>query len=230
MLLQLDGISKSYGSEENRNLRKVLNGVTMKIAEGESIAILGPSGSGKTTLLNIIGSLDQPYSGKINFRGIEINSFSESQRDEYRNKQIGFVFQLHHLLPQCTLLENLLIPTLNFVDKDERKLRLDRAIHLMKRVGLSDLQDQKPGQLSGGECQRTAVVRAMINSPSVLLADEPTGALDSENAGRLADLLVELNHTDKVALIVVTHSKSLASRMDTLYELNNGMLVKQNGT
>ena len=230
MLLQLDGISKSYGSEENRNLRKVLNGVTMKIAEGESIAILGPSGSGKTTLLNIIGSLDQPDSGKIIYRGREINSFSESQRDEYRNKQIGFVFQLHHLLPQCTLLENLLIPTLNFVDKDERKLRLDRAIHLMKRVGLSDLQDQKPGQLSGGECQRTAVVRAMINSPSVLLADEPTGALDSENAGRLADLLVELNHTDKVALIVVTHSKSLASRMDTLYELNNGMLVKQNGT
>lgn len=230
MLFQLEGITKSYGSEENRNLRRVLNGISLEIAEGESIAILGPSGSGKTTLLNIIGSLDQSDSGKVFYKGREINSYSEQQRDEYRNKQVGFIFQLHHLLPQCTLLENLLIPTLNLTDRNERKFHLDRALNLMKRVGLADLQNQKPGQLSGGECQRTAVVRAMINSPSVLLADEPTGALDSENADLLADLLIELNHTDKVALIVVTHSQSLASRMDTLYDLNDGILIKQNAT
>ncbi len=228
MLLQLEGITKSYGSPENRNLRKVLNGVSLEIKEGESIAILGPSGSGKTTLLNIIGSLDQPDSGKVIYKGSEINLFSGSQKDEYRNKQIGFIFQFHYLLPQCTLLENLLIPTLNLKDRNERKYHLEHAIKLMERIGLSDLKDQKPGQLSGGECQRTAVLRAMINSPSILLADEPTGALDSENADRLADLLLELNSSDKVALIVVTHSKSLASKMSRIYELRNGILVDQN--
>jgi lipoprotein-releasing system ATP-binding protein len=148
--------------------------------------------------------------------------------NEFRNSQVGYIFQLHHLLPQCTLLENILIPTIAITDKSEKIQRLEHATALMNRVGLWDLRDQKPGHMSGGECQRTAVIRAMINSPSLLLADEPTGALDTENAEKLADLLLEINKLDKVALIVVTHSKSLAERMDSLYELKNGRLYKQN--
>ena len=226
MLLHLDKITKSFNSENYRNQRQVLKGVSLDIAAGESIAILGPSGSGKTTLLNIAGSLDQPDEGRVFFNDLEISSFSEKNRDEYRNNEIGFVFQLHHLLPQCTLLENLLIPTINLKDKSERINRLERAISLMKRVGVYEFRDQKPGQLSGGECQRTAVIRAIINSPSILLADEPTGALDSENADKLADLLIELNKTENIALIVVTHSKTLASKMESVYELNHGVLMK----
>lgn len=226
MLLHLESITKSYGSAETGNFRKVLDSISLQLSEGETIAILGPSGSGKTTLLNIAGSLDQPNSGKVFFRNREISSLPEIQRDEFRNSQLGFVFQLHHLLPQCTLLENVLIPTLPLTDKTERQARLVRAISLMKRVGVYDQRNQKPGQLSGGECQRTAVIRAMINSPSLILADEPTGALDAENAESLADLMLELNKTEGVALIVVTHSRSLADKMGKIYEFKNGELVK----
>ncbi len=229
MLLQLEGIGKSYGSEEKRNLRRVLNGLSLEVEEGESIAILGPSGSGKTTLLNIIGSLDRPDTGRVTYRGRDLSLFTERERDGYRNREVGFVFQLHHLLPQCTLLENLLIPSLNLTDRKERRAYAARAATLMDRVGLGGLKDQKPGRLSGGECQRTAVLRAMMNAPSLLLADEPTGALDAENADRLADLLLEINSVDKVALIVVTHSLSLASRMSRLYELKDGLLIQQDG-
>ena len=228
MLLKIKGISKSYGSASTGNLRKVLDSISLEVSEEESIAILGPSGSGKTTLLNIIGSLDHPDTGQVLFRDENITGFSEHEMNVFRNSQIGYIFQLHHLLPQCTLLENILIPTLAITDKAEKKQRLEQAIELMKRMGLWAQRDQKPGQLSGGECQRTAVIRAMINSPSLLLADEPTGALDTENAEKLADLLMEINKIDKVAMIVVTHSKSLAERMDSLYELKNGRLVKQN--
>jgi lipoprotein-releasing system ATP-binding protein len=226
MLLHLDNITKGYNTVNNRNQRQVLKGISLNIGAGESIAILGPSGSGKTTLLNIAGSLDHPDEGRVFFKDLEITSFSEKSRDEYRNKEVGFVFQLHHLLPQCTLLENLLIPTINLKDKSERINRLERAISLMKRVGLYDFRHQKPAQLSGGECQRTAVIRAIINSPSILLADEPTGALDSVNAGNLADLLLELNKTENIALIVVTHSKTLAGKMESVYELKDGELIK----
>ena len=227
MLLRINKITKSYGSQEKGTIRSVLNGVSLHIEEGESIAVLGPSGSGKTTLLNIIGTLDHPDSGEVNFRNRNVHLLKEEQKEEYRNNDIGVIFQLHHLLPQCTLLENLLIPTIHLSDKTEKLLRRERAITLMKRTGLYEIRNQLPGELSGGECQRTAVIRAMVNSPSLLLADEPTGALDKENAERLADLLLDLNTNDKVALIVVTHSLSLASKMDTLYELNNGILVKK---
>ena len=228
MLLKLDGISKSYGSASAGNLRKVLDGASLEVSEGESIAILGPSGSGKTTLMNIIGSLDHSEKGRVIFRDENITGYSEQKMNVFRNTQIGYIFQLHHLLPQCTLLENILIPTLSISDKSEKNKRLEYANSLMKRMGLWEQRNQKPGQLSGGECQRTAVIRAMINSPSLLLADEPTGALDEENAENLADLLLEINKTDKVALIVVTHSKSLAERMNSLYELKNGRLLLQN--
>lgn len=228
MLIRLENITKSFGSEKNRNLRKVLDGVSLEVSEGESIAILGPSGSGKTTLLNIIGSLDHPDSGLVFFKEQAVNSFNEQQRDSYRNKEIGFIFQFHHLLPQCNLFENVLIPTISLDNPVEKKLRFDRAIELMKRTGIYELRGQRPSQLSGGECQRAAVIRAMINSPSLLLADEPTGSLDSENAEKLTDLILELNKTDKITLIVVTHSSFLAARMETIYELKNGVLIRKN--
>jgi len=228
MLIRLENITKSFGSEKNRNLRKVLDGVSLEVSEGESIAILGPSGSGKTTLLNIIGSLDYPDSGLVFFKEQAVNSFNEQQRDSYRNKEIGFIFQFHHLLPQCNLFENVLIPTISQDNPVEKKLRLERAIELMKRTGIYELRGQRPSQLSGGECQRAAVIRAMINSPSLLLADEPTGSLDSENAEKLTDLILELNKTDKITLIVVTHSSFLAARMETIYELKNGVLIRKN--
>ena len=228
MLMQINNITKSYGTEGSRNYRKVLNGVSLKISEGESIAILGRSGSGKTTLLNILGSLDKPDDGTVIYRERDISLFTDKEMNEYRNNEIGFVFQFHHLLPQCSLFENLLIPTLNLTNYEERAQRVEHAISLMKHVGIYELRDQKPGKLSGGECQRTAVIRAMINSPSLLLADEPTGALDEENEGLLADLLFEMNKKEGVALILVTHSESLAAKMDSLYELKSGLLVKLN--
>ena len=226
MLLRVDGITKSYGSSGFGNLRNVLNNVSFEVSEGESIAILGPSGSGKTTLLNIIGSLDYPDAGHVYFNDEKITAYSEKEMESFRNRQIGYIFQLHHLLPQCTLLENVLIPTLGLNDKVEKAARLRRAEELMKRVGVWDLREQNPAQLSGGECQRTAVIRAMINAPSLLLADEPTGALDAENADKLGELLIGINKTDKVALVVVTHSVSLAEKMHSVYELRNGRLEK----
>ena len=193
--------------------------------EGESIAILGPSGSGKTTMLNLIGTLDHPDSGKILFRDKNIMDLSPSELDNFRNQEIGFVFQFHHLLPQCSLLENILIPTLVLSDKDEKKEKLAQAEQLLKKVGIWDHRDKLPGKLSGGECQRAAVVRAMINKPSILLADEPTGALDRNNVENISDLLMDLNKNDGLSLLVVTHSKELASRMGKTYEIIDGKLA-----
>jgi lipoprotein-releasing system ATP-binding protein len=360
MLFKLNNISKHYGSESDASLRKVLDGLSLEIKGGESIAILGPSGSGKTTLLNIMGTLDRPDSGDVFFHdnkdvfssdnksvsgeidlGMldnnrsdrrksgsvthdeEVNSenltgriqerattgiastdnttenssdktqthsenispadkkselramgrpvvkvqpynpktktpsskenitgrtqfaptpvtghlFSQKENlinystrdlDTFRNQKIGFVFQMHHLLPQCTLLENILIPTLTIADKKIKVERLIRAKELMERVGIWEQRDQIPGHLSGGECQRAAVVRALINKPGLLLADEPTGALDEDNVSKLALLLLEINKTDGVTLVVVTHSLALAARMDTVYELKNGKLRLKN--
>ena len=226
MLLKLENISKGFGNQTDSTFRKVLDGLSLHVNEGESIAILGPSGSGKTTLLNLIGGLDHPDMGSVQFKGEEITGYSTSEMDRFRNESIGFVFQLHHLLPQCTLLENVLIPTLVNQDKSVRKEKHQRAEELMRRVGIWEYKDKVPGKLSGGECQRAAVVRAMINHPSLLLADEPTGALDRENVENMADLLLELNRDDGIALVVVTHSLELAKRMDSTFELRNGKLEK----
>ncbi len=224
MLLQLDQISKGFGTPSEENRRIVLNELSFTVEDGESIAILGPSGSGKTTLLNLIGGLDKPDSGEILFRGQNISGYTDGEMNLYRNERIGFVFQFHHLLPQCTLLENVLIPTLVIRDREVRREKLERAGELMKRVGIWEYRDSLPGKLSGGECQRAAVVRAMINAPSILLADEPTGALDHENVGNMAELLLELNRKDGLTLLVVTHSTELAGRMGKTYELVNGKL------
>ncbi len=224
MLLKLENISKGFGNRTDQTYRPVLDHLNLEIQEGEQIAILGPSGSGKTTLLNLIGGLDYPDEGSVQFLGEDITRFSTQEMDRFRNERVGFVFQFHHLLPQCTLLENVLIPALVDRDKNERSRKLDRAEELMKQVGIWDYKDKLPGKLSGGECQRAAVVRAMINSPSLLLADEPTGALDRDNVAKMADLLLELNKEDQLTLLVVTHSNDLAQRLGKTLELRNGKL------
>lgn len=222
-LLQLDQVTKSY--DAGGGVVKVLNALSLEILSGESIAIIGPSGSGKSTLLNIIGTLDKPTSGKVFLSGDDLSTHSEDQLAEIRNRRIGFIFQSHHLLPQCTVLENVLVPTLAAKDKTLRDGAKERGIELLKRVGLGDRLTHRPGQLSGGERQRVAVVRALINRPKLLLADEPTGSLDKNSSHDLAQLLTELNREEKVTLILVTHALDLADKMQRKLELSDGHLI-----
>ncbi len=226
MLLKLENISKGFGHLADQSYHPVLDHLSLSVEEGERIAILGPSGSGKTTLLNLIGGLDHPDSGSVQFRGDNITGYSTAEMDRFRNESIGFVFQFHHLLPQCTLLENILVPTLVDRDKSLRGQKLERAEGLMNRVGIWEFRNKFPGKLSGGECQRAAVVRAMINKPSLLLADEPTGALDRDNVQKMADLLLDLSKEDGLTLLVVTHSADLAQSMGKTLQLQNGTLVE----
>jgi ABC-type lipoprotein export system ATPase subunit len=223
-LLSLEQIDKGFGNPGDSSFRPVLKDLSLQVEEGERIAILGPSGSGKTTLLNLVGGLDSPDEGSVKFRGEDITGYSNPEIDQFRNREVGFVFQFHHLLPQCTLLENVLIPTLVQTGRKAQAASTERAESLMKRVGIWEFRNKLPGILSGGECQRAAVVRAMINSPSILLADEPTGALDSENVENMADLLLELNQEDSLTLMVVTHSMELARKMGRTLEIRNGKL------
>jgi ABC-type lipoprotein export system ATPase subunit len=220
LLLELNGVSKDYGDID------VLRDVNLRLNEGESIAIVGPSGSGKSTLLNIIGTLDRPTSGSVFFDGDDLLRLSVDKIAPVRNRKIGFVFQLHHLLPQCTILENVLIPTLAAAATGRNDEAQTRAERLLTRVGLGPRKLQRPGQLSGGERQRAAVVRALINQPRLVLADEPTGSLDRAAAENLRKLLIELNHDEGVALIVVTHSMELARGLDRIYEMRDGSLVE----
>ena len=219
-LLELKGVSKDYGAGD------VLSDVNLRLDRDEAIAIVGPSGSGKSTLLNIIGTLDRPTFGTVFFDGDDLLRLSADEIAPVRNRKIGFVFQLHHLLPQCTILENVLMPTLAAAAKDRKEKAHTRAERLLDRVGLGPRKLQRPGQLSGGERQRAAVVRALINRPRLLLADEPTGSLDRASAENLRDLLVDLNRSEGVALIVVTHSLELARGLDRIYEMRDGSLVE----
>lgn len=224
MHLKLNQITKAYYSDHNPSGRVILNQLDLEVNAGDRIAIVGPSGSGKTTMLNIIGTLDRPDSGKMYFGDKDLSQLSDQQLALFRNEKIGFVFQMHHLLPQLTLLENILLPTLAN-KKMQGKQTLERAQQLVARMGLSGVSHQKPSQLSGGECQRTAVARALINRPALILADEPTGALDHQSAYNLTDLLVELNIEEGVTLIVVTHSMEVASKMNRVYSLEEGKLI-----
>lgn len=225
-LLKLENVSKDFLAAESAPMVRVLCGITLEIARGESVSIIGPSGSGKSTLLNIIGTLDRPTSGQVFLEGKEISQLDEIQLAAVRNRQIGFVFQAHHLLPHCSVWENVLVPTLASRDKPSRHDAAERAGQLLQRVGLRDRMLHRPGQLSGGERQRVAVVRALINQPHLLLADEPTGALDRASALELGKLLVELNREQGVTLIVVTHALDLARQMGRVLELREGRLVK----
>ncbi len=223
-MIELVNIAKSYESPGGAGSTSVLQDISLKLEQGQAISIVGPSGCGKSTLLNIIGTLDYPTSGKVIFDGTDLASVSEKELARIRNRWIGFVFQLHHLLPQCTVLENVLIPTLPYKEEGSTKELNDRAVGLLERVGLGGHMQYLPGQLSGGQRQRVAVVRALINRPKLLLADEPTGSLDSEASNNVAELLVELNRTEHVTLIVVTHSTELANRMGSVKVLDNGRL------
>ncbi len=225
LLLRLHQVTKSYPGPAGGDALVVLAGIDLEVGEGESLAIVGPSGSGKSTLLNIIGTLDQVSTGSVRLRGEELAARTEVEVAAVRNRQIGFVFQAHHLLPQCTVLENVLIPTLACENEVLRDGAPDRARRLLDRVGLGARLGHRPGQLSGGERQRVAVVRALINEPPLLLADEPTGALDRSSSENLGQLLVDLNREEGVTLIVVTHSLDLARRMRRAFELRDGRLM-----
>lgn len=224
-LLKVVEVSKQYHAAPGAEPVRVLDNVSLAVASGESLAIVGPSGSGKSTLLNIIGTLDKPTAGQVLLDGDDLAARSEEELAQIRNRRIGFVFQSHHLLPQCNVLENILVPTLPSKDKSSRENARERGLQLLKRVGLGERTSHRPGQLSGGERQRVAVVRALINQPKLLLADEPTGALDRNSSQHLAELLTELNSEEKVTLIIVTHALDLAGKMQRQLELKDGKLI-----
>jgi len=221
-LLALTDVSKEY--PDTPHPLRVLSKINLQVQAGESVAIVGPSGCGKSTLLNLIGTLDRPSSGTIEFKERMLGGLSETELAHIRNADIGFVFQLHHLLPQCSVLENVLVPTLVSSTANDAQARAEK---LLERVGLSQRAHQLPGKLSGGERQRAAVVRALINRPSLLLADEPTGSLNQEGAKHLATLLLELNREENMALIVVTHSLEIAGMMSRVLELKEGVLMER---
>jgi ABC-type lipoprotein export system ATPase subunit len=224
-MLKLTHVAKRYHATEGGEEVCVLNDLSFELARGESVAIIGPSGSGKSTLLNIMGTLDRPTAGEVLVDGQDVTRLDDLQLAAFRNRQIGFIFQAHHLLPHCTVLENVLVPTLATKDAAIRNGAVERAQRLLERVGLSPRANHRPGQLSGGERQRVAVVRALINGAKLLLADEPTGALDRASAQNLAQLLLELNREEGVTLVVVTHAPDLAQKMGRVLELQDGRLV-----
>lgn len=223
-LLQLDQINKTFAAPDGSLGSTVLKGLSLTVVEGDAIAVTGPSGSGKTTLLNIIGTLDKPTSGSVVFDGQNLNGLDEPRLARLRNRDIGFIFQLHHLLPQCTVLENVLVPTIPTASRKGNEESRERAVQLLTRVGLDHRLDYFPGQLSGGELQRVAVVRAFINHPKLLLADEPTGSLDLAASKKLGQLLVDMNREEQTTLVVVTHSITVARLMNQVYRLENGKL------
>ena len=220
-ILELSDVSKTYPQARDTAVT-VLSDISLKVPAGQAMAIVGPSGSGKSTLLNLIGALDRPTSGTVRLDGRDLTTLSTTELAEIRRSRIGFVFQQHHLLPQCTVLENVLLPALA-VGNVGAELSA-RAVELLDRVALADRADDRPTVLSGGERQRVALARALINAPSLLLADEPTGSLDRQTSESLIELLVELNRDEGTTLIVVTHSPDLAGRMDRVMELRDGAL------
>ena len=224
MLAELKNISKSYQNADGVTTA-VLTSVNLVIGENERIAITGPSGSGKTTLLNILGTLDKPSSGSRYLQQKDVDAMNESELAALRNQFIGFVFQQHLLLPQLTLFENIILPALPSGVKKKMPETRDFATFLMEKTGLTAHMHKRPSQLSGGECQRAAVVRALINKPALLLADEPTGSLDLVNARELGNLLTSLSHELNLSLVVVTHSAELASGMERIYHLTSGNLL-----
>ncbi|MEP4078018.1 ABC transporter ATP-binding protein [Haloferula sp.] len=215
-------ISKSY--ETPGETVEVLKDLKLELADGEAAAITGPSGCGKTTLLNLLGALDRPTSGSITIGDHDIASFSEDQATHFRNHSLGFVFQQHYLLPQLTVLENVLVPRLAGDWQESESDTRDRARDLLAKVGLDHRLTHLPWQLSGGEKLRTAVARALVNQPKLVLADEPTGSLDPASTDTIADLLLELNRDEKVTLLVVTHNQALAQRIGRTLQLRDGKL------
>jgi lipoprotein-releasing system ATP-binding protein len=220
VVLSARGVSRTF--TEGASTLEVLNAVDLSVTAGERLAIIGSSGSGKTTLLQILGGLDRPNAGVVEVAGKNIHSLSESERGALRNKAIGFVYQFHHLLPEFSALENVAMPLL--VRRERTSIAVARARDLLTRVGLGERLTHRPSQMSGGERQRTAVARALVTSPSLVLADEPTGNLDGRNAEQVFELMLQLNREFSTSLVVVTHDSRLAARMDRVLELRSGSL------
>jgi len=222
MSLQVRSLTKSYPTRAG-NL-DVLRDIELDLGRSESLAIMGPSGSGKSTLLYILGTLDKPTTGKVTLDDADPFALNEANLAAFRNRKIGFIFQDHHLLPQCSVLENVLIPTL--VNPSDQAESVEKwARELLDRVGLKDRLDHRPAELSGGERQRVAVARALIHRPTLLLADEPTGNLDQKTAKTVGSLLLELQQGQQTMLIVVTHSRELSQTFPKRMEMSDGRLL-----
>ncbi len=218
-MIEIKGITKSFGSLQ------VLKGIDLNIEKGEVVSIVGSSGAGKTTLLQIIGTLDKADSGEITINGVDINSLSKARLSDFRNKQIGFVFQFHQLLPEFTALENIMIPAfIAGVSKSDAKRRAEELLQFM---GLSDRASHKPNELSGGEKQRVAVARALVNNPAVILADEPSGSLDSKNKEELHQLFFKLRDEFGQTFVIVTHDEHLAAITDRTIHMEDGLLAQE---
>ncbi|MDE0816464.1 MAG: ABC transporter ATP-binding protein [Pirellulaceae bacterium] len=202
---------------------RILHDLNLELSAGENVAIVGPSGSGKSTLLHILGTLDTPSSGTVLFDGDDPFAMDEQTLADFRNKNIGFIFQEHHLLPQLSVFENILVPTL--ASGKPTAADIERAEELIERVGLTDRSHHRPAELSGGERERVAVARALINKPMLLLADEPTGNLDHENARQIGELLLDIQRQEQMILVVVTHSQELSQKLDQQLELAAGQLT-----
>ncbi|HRE41756.1 MAG TPA: ABC transporter ATP-binding protein [Ignavibacteria bacterium] len=217
--LKITDIKKSYKIDKQNSLH-VLKGINLDIRKGEIIAIQGQSGAGKSTLLHILGTLDRPDSGNINYENEDITKFSEKELAEFRNKKIGFIFQFHHLLPEFTALENILIPAMI----DGKSMR-ERAMELLDIVGVKNREHHKPSEISGGEAQRVAIARALINSPKIVLADEPTGNLDTENANSVIKLIFELREKFNQTFVIVTHNEEFADKCDRIVKMKDGLII-----
>ena len=220
-MIQTEGITKSFGSLQ------VLKGIDLTIGEGEIVAIVGPSGAGKTTLLQIIGTLDAPDSGKLYINGTETVRLSEEKLAAFRNRNIGFVFQFHQLLPEFTALENVMIPAL--IAREKPTVAEKRAKEILDFMNLTDRMSHKPNELSGGEKQRVAVARALINNPSVILADEPSGSLDTKNKEELHKLFFDLRSQMHQTFVIVTHDEQLATDTDRVIHINDGKVQQLKG-